>query len=88
MHKEEKVRISCPTFQKQEPVIGNITDKINKAKDVKEKAKFATELQKEVDVLLSCTDYKEESLDCKNCRFIANLRKKTTGLIIKAKKLA
>lgn len=88
MHKEEKAKIKCSTFQKQEPVIGNITDKINKAKDVQKKAEYATELQKEVDVLLSCSDYKEENLDCKNCRFIANLRKKTADLIIKAKKLA
>jgi predicted metallo-beta-lactamase superfamily hydrolase len=86
MHKEE-TKISCSIFQKQESVIKDITDKINKSKEVQEKARFAEELQKEVDVLLSCTDYKSESLDCKNCHFIANLRKKTAGLIIKAKKL-
>ena len=88
MHKEEKAKISCSAFQKQEPVIKDITDKINKAKGVQEKAKFAEELQKEVNVLLSCADYKGETLDCKNCHFIANLRKKTADLIIKAKKLA
>ena len=87
MHKEE-AKISCSTFQKQEAVIKDITDKINKAKGVQEKAKYAEELQKEVNVLLSCANYKEETLDCKNCHFIANLRKKTTDLIIKAKKLA
>lgn len=87
MHKEE-AKISCSTFQKQEAVIKDITDKINKARGVQEKAKYAEELQKEVNVLLNCPDYKKENLDCKNCRFIANLRKKTTDLIIKAKKLA
>ncbi|MBI5188380.1 MAG: hypothetical protein HZA07_04830 [Nitrospirae bacterium] len=85
---ENKSRISCPTFQKQEPVIKDITDKINKAKGVLEKARFAEELQREVDVLLFCPDYDKERLDCKSCHFIANLRKKTAGLIIKAKKLA
>jgi hypothetical protein len=40
-----------------------------------------------VDVLLSCPDYESQSLDCKNCHFISNLRKKTSNLIIKAKKL-
>jgi len=88
MHKKKELKINCSIFQKQEPVIKDITDKINKAKGIQEKAVFAEELQKEVDVLLSCADYKEESLDCKNCRFIANLRKKTANLIIKAKKLA
>jgi hypothetical protein len=86
MHKEES-KIDCPTFQKQEAVIKNITDSINKAKGVMEKAGFAEELKKEVDVLLSCPDYESQSLDCKNCHFISNLRKKTSNLIIKAKKL-
>jgi len=39
-------------------------------------------------MLLSCEKYDEKSLNCKNCHFIANLRKKTADLIIKAKKLA
>ena len=82
-----KTKIGCSTFQKQESVIKDITDKINGAKGVQEKAGFAEELEKEVDVLLSCPDYKGESLDCKNCHFIANLRKKTSNLIIKAKRL-
>jgi len=88
MHKKEEAKITCVAFQKQEPVIKDITDKINQAKDVKEKAKNALELQKEVDVLLSCPDYDGKKLDCKNCHFIANLRKKTANLIIRAKKLA
>lgn len=87
MHKG-KTKINCPTFQKQEPVIKDITDKINKAKDVSGKARFAEELLKEADVLLNCPDYKNENLDCENCHTIANLRKKTANLIIKAKKLA
>lgn len=86
MHKEG-AKINCVTFQKQEKVIKDITDKINMAKGVREKAIFAEELQKEVDMLLTCPDYDDKKLDCKNCRFIANLRKKTAGLIIKAKKL-
>jgi hypothetical protein len=87
MH-EEEAKIKCSRFQKQEPVIKDITDKINMAKEVLEKARFAEELQKEVNVLLSCPDYERKRLDCKNCHFIANLRKKTANLIIRAKKLA
>ena len=88
MHKKEEAKINCPTFQKQEAVIKDITDKINNVKEVQEKAVFASELQKEVDVLLSCADFDDKSLDCKNCHFIANLRKRTANLIIKTKKLA
>jgi hypothetical protein len=86
MHKEG-AKINCVTFQKQEKVKKDITDKINMAKGVREKVTFAEELQKEANVLLTCRDYDDKKLDCKNCRFIANLRKKTAGLIIKAKKL-
>ncbi|MFH1563022.1 MAG: hypothetical protein ABIF11_06365 [Nitrospirota bacterium] len=85
---EEKPKISCPIFQKQERVIKDITDNINKAAGVQEKARFAEELQKEVNVILSCPGYEESMLECKNCRFIANLRKKTADLIINAKRLA
>jgi len=85
---KEDAKINCPTFQKQEPVIKDITAKINSARDVLEKAEFAKKLQEEVDVLLSCPDYDEKSTDCKNCRFIANIRTKTASLVIKAKKLA
>jgi len=82
------VKINCPIFQKQEPGIQKITNNINSATGVKEKAKFAVELQKEADVLLSCADYDAKKLDCENCHFIANLRKKTANLIIKTQKLA
>ncbi len=87
MHKED-AKISCQVFQKQEAIIKDITSKINAIKGVAEKAVFAEALRKEADVLLACQDNKETSLDCKNCRFIAVLRKKTADIIVKAKKLA
>ena len=85
---KEDTKISCPIFQKQESVIKDITNKVNTIRGVTGKAVFAEELRKEVDVLLSCQDYKDTSLDCQNCHFIANLRKKTADIIIKTKKLA
>ncbi len=87
MQKEE-TEINCPTFRMQEFLMKALTSTINRAKGVVEKAKFADELQKEVSVLLNCSDYKKETLDCKNCRLISNLRKKTAGIIIKAKELS
>jgi len=85
---KEDAKMNCPAFQKQESVIKDITAEINRAKGVQEKAEFAGELLKEVDVLLSCPEYEEKSTDCNNCHFIASVRKKTAALIIKAKKLA
>jgi len=84
----EEANINCRIFQKQESLIKDITDKINRSKGVQEKAKFAEELQKETDALLSCQDFKNKSLECESCHFIANMRKRTARLIIKAKRLA
>jgi len=88
MKGKEDTNISCHIFQNQEQVLRNITDRINNAQGVQEKGKFAGELQEEVGVLLSCPDYNKGKLECKNCHFIANLRKKTANLIMKAEKLA
>jgi len=84
----ENAKIKCPTFQKQEPTIRDITAKINSAGEVSEKAELAGQLQEEVDVLLSCPGHDENSVDCSNCRFIASVRRKTADLIRKAEKLA
>lgn len=84
---QNTAKINCITFQKQECVIKNITNKINMAKGVQEKVMYAEELQKEVDVLLSCPDCDSKRKGCKNCHLIANLRKETANLIIKTKKL-
>jgi hypothetical protein len=85
---KKDAKINCSIFQKQEPVIQDITAKINSAERVLKKAEFAEELREEVNVLLSCPDYNQGNIDCSNCRFIANVRKKTADLVIKAKKLA
>ena len=85
---KEDAKINCAIFHKQEAVIKDITSKINAIEGVTGKAIFAEELRKEVDVLLFCQDYKDTSIDCENCRFIANLRKRTADIIIKVKKLA
>jgi len=84
---KERSKINCPIFQKQEPIIKELANNINKAKGVEEKARVSEELKKEIGVLLNCPDYDEKRLDCSSCRFIANLRKRTVDLIIKAKKL-
>jgi hypothetical protein len=85
---EEKSKINCPIFQEQEPLIKDITQKMNFFNDVKLKAIYAEDLLKKADALLSCSDYDGKNLDCKNCRFVTSLRKSTADIIIKAKKLA
>ncbi|MDO9530246.1 MAG: hypothetical protein Q7J27_13965 [Syntrophales bacterium] len=85
--KKSQATMGCPTFQKQESIIRDMTDRINRAEGMSEKAGIAEEMQKEVAVLLSCLEYDEEKVDCGNCRFIANLREKTARLLIRTRKL-
>jgi len=80
--------IKCPTFLKLEPEIEKLTHNINQAESVQEKAALALELQKEVNVLLECPDYKRDGVECRNCHFLATVRKKTAEIIIMAQKLA
>ncbi len=82
---QEEDKINCPTLKKQESAIKQIVCTMNQTKEVLEKARCAEQSQKEIEVVLFCSDY-DESLYCKNCHLIANLRKKTTNLFIKAKK--
>ena len=84
---QEQSKISCPIFQKQEPIIKDFTDRLNEVKDYQHKVELASDLSRYVDMLLECLEYNVNSLDCKNCRFISNLRKKTANIIIKAKEL-
>ena len=85
--KESRATMDCPTFQKQESIIKDLTDRINRAEGVSEKAGIAEEMQKEVALLLCCLESDEGKAGCGNCRFIANLRGKTAALIIRAQKL-
>jgi hypothetical protein len=78
--------INCLTFQEQEPILRDAADKINKARGVQDRIRLAKELQKEVDVLLSCPAYDSEAFDCRNCRFIANLHRKTAAVFIRGQK--
>ena len=85
---KEQNKISCQIFNKQEPAINQITDEINKARGVQEKARWAEELLKEVQLLLDCPNHDGAKLDCMNCRTICELRNRTANLVLKAGKLA
>jgi len=80
---EEKPAIGCETFLQREPRIKLLTDRINSAKSIDEKAQFAEQLANEVKFLLDCKDYNEECLDCTICQTVSNLRAKMATLILK-----
>lgn len=85
---QEQEQISCTLFQQKEFIIRGLTDRLNEVKDYQHKQELASDLLRYVDMLLDCLEYNDNSSDCKNCRFISNIRKKTAGIIIKAKSLA
>ncbi|MEW6456332.1 MAG: hypothetical protein AB1410_06440 [Acidobacteriota bacterium] len=87
MHEEEEIKIACSMFKKYESEIKNLTQKINESKKINQKSRYAEGLLKEVEKLLSCPDYDEIKLDCKNCRTISEFRKQTAELVIKTCKL-
>lgn len=86
MHREQD-RITCSIFQQKEPIIKEFTSRLNEVEDYQHKVELASDLSRYVNMLLECLEYNADSLDCKNCRFISNLRKKTANIIIKAKEL-
>ena len=84
---KENEGIKCALFQTAESVIGDIKDKLKRAKR-EEKVRFAERLGEEAGVLLSCPEHSKKNLNCLNCRFIANAYKRMAELIIKVGKLA
>lgn len=83
---EEQIR--CPKFRAQETVVVRLTQQINAAETVAEKAPKAKELIETVEELLDCGEYEEDSPHCQFCHNFSALRKKTAELILKARWLA
>jgi len=79
--------ITCPIFQKREWTIKELTRDINAARSISDKAEMAIQLKNEVTLLLSCEEFDGDNINCRNCRIISGLRKKTAELLIKAKGL-
>jgi len=85
---KEESEINCKIFKIQDPIIKKATQLINSAKNPAQKAEQAEKLLSKIKVLLECLEYDSNKIDCKVCRNIAELRKKTAELIIKASSLA
>ncbi len=80
---EEKPDIGCEIFLQKESEIKFLTNRINLAKTIDEKTRFAEQLASEVKVLLDCENYNEERLDCTACQTVSRLREKMATLILK-----
>ena len=80
-------KIKCSIFKSKNEEIEGITKAVNEAENIKKKAYFAERLVKEVEDLLFCEHFDEKRAECKICHYIADLRKRTANLILKAKEL-
>lgn len=82
--------IQCPInlFLPQEKKMQSIIQEINVSKDINDKASYANELQKEVNVLLECKSYDEKNLNCRSCQTVADLRQKAVEIVLKTAKVA
>lgn len=90
MQEPDTTQIICPInlFQPQEKKMQSIIQEINVSKNINEKASYANELQKEVNVLLECKSYDEKNLNCKTCQTVADLRQKAVEIVLKTAKVA
>jgi len=75
-------KASCSNYLKIERTIKQLTDEINRAKDVTAKAAKARELMKVADSLLSCADYDRGKWNCETCHRVALLRKEASQIVL------
>lgn len=77
--------IHCPIslYEKHEGEITRLTEAINRSLTAHEKARAAHDLRQRVSVLLDCDAYDEANLNCRMCREVAILRKKTAAIVEK-----
>jgi predicted transcriptional regulator len=75
-------RISCSNYLKAERTIKQLTEEVNRAKDMPTKAAQARELIKVADSLLSCVNYGEEKWDCETCHRMASLRREASQIVL------
>jgi len=80
--------ISCNLHQDSLTAINTIKLKINHGRTMGIKVKYAEELSNKVTCLIYCPQYDTQKLDCKCCRIIAFLHRKTAVLILKARTLS
>jgi hypothetical protein len=80
--------IQCILHQGSIKAMNEIKLKINHGLNIGYKAKYAQELSSKADRLAYCPHYNAQIQDCKYCRTIAFLHRKTAELIIKARSLS
>ena len=87
MEKEDEDLIqACGIYRKAHPKIQKLTEEINRAADINEKANKAQFLWDEAQALIDC-EKRGTLAVCPACGTINQVRKQTAELILKARKL-
>jgi len=79
----EESGITCNRFRAKESVCATLTEQINAAQSISEKAAKAKELIEVAEELFACEEYGEGDPECQYCHSLSLLRKKTAALILK-----
>ena len=79
----EQSGITCDEFQSKESICAALTEQVNAAQNISQKAAKAKELIEVAEGLLACEEYEEANVECRYCRRFSVLRKKTAALILK-----
>ena len=85
---ESVPNIDCPIdlFPKQESKVQELTQRINEARGIQQKAELAHALLQEVEVLVRCSAYDKGNINCVNCQAISRVRSRTATLILTTEK--
>ncbi len=84
---ENQAGIKCTRFRGIYQHMDDIKSNLNRASQINDKVKFAEELSVEIEALINCAEYEEQSSECSNCQAISKLNKRTVDIIVKAKTL-
>ncbi|MGO8805314.1 MAG: ArsR/SmtB family transcription factor [Candidatus Bathyarchaeia archaeon] len=73
---------SCANFTKMDQAIKQLTNQINHAQNLTEKASKARELMNAAEILLACKSFEKGKWSCETCHQVAGLKKGTSQIIL------
>ena len=80
--------IKCNTYQANFAVLNEIRQRINQVTSFGINAGYAKELLVQIACLDDCAQFDDQKQDWSNCRMMTEVNKRTTELIIHAKRLS
>jgi hypothetical protein len=76
------VVINCPFFEKNRSLLLASKRKINTSGRPIEKSIYAEDVEEIAERLINCHDRDDRRANCKNCKIVANLQKKSVEIYL------